>query len=756
MPNCGCAGGGRCSCVITAGPGVTVDGDGGSAFPYVISAAPPAVTCDQVRPCLSAGDGVDYDPATGEIAARVSGDAGNTTMIGADGGIYTPTPVATTVAEADTPSVDVTVSGDTATGYTVSAEVNLDPAPPGGGTNLLQEGAGGLYVECADVRGCLSPGDGIDFDPATGEISARPSTDPGNTLVLGGDGGLMVPAGAGTALDVTDTPTVDMTLSGTGAAGDPYTVSAEVTLDPAPPGGGGNLLHEGTDGLYVECADVRGCLSAGDGIGYDPGTGEITARPSGDADNTLVIGSDGGLMVPPGAGGTTALEVTDSPSVDLTLTGDGSAATPYSLTAGVNLDPAPPGGGTNLLHEGTGGLYVECADVRGCVSAGDGLDYDPATGVMEARPSADAGNALAFGSDGGLLVTPGAVSCDDVRPCLSEGDGIDYDPATGVISARPSTEAGNALTIGPDGGLLVTPTAGGDTALQVTDSPTLDLTLSGDGSAATPYQVTGAVRLDATPPGGGSNLIHSNADGLYVECADIRGCISEGDGIDFDPATGVISARPSADAGNTLEIGSDGGLLVPPATAPALTTGCGLTGDGAAASPLAANTQAWPYPCPVDDNGGGVYCDSTGALRSEPRGVTQFTQQHIGTDFNNVAVPTATDVVVLTRNFAVDNPDPCRPAFVIVEQELDVDFNLPAGAGAAAGQGTDEMEYIANRGSTTATDVHVQTTKVFNLAGGIPAGGTANIVFEVTLGRGTNGATYNRIQTFIRVFVIVV
>ncbi|MGJ3558836.1 hypothetical protein ACR6C2_07605 [Streptomyces sp. INA 01156] len=42
-------------------------------------------------------------------------------------------------------------------------------------------------------------------------------------------------------------------------------MSAAVILDPAPPGGGSNLLHTGADGLYVECADVRGCLSAGTG-----------------------------------------------------------------------------------------------------------------------------------------------------------------------------------------------------------------------------------------------------------------------------------------------------------------------------------------------------------------------------------------------------------------------------------------------------------------------------------------------------------
>jgi hypothetical protein len=132
----------------------------------------------------------------------------------------------------------------------------------------------------------------------------------------------VISAGAGTptALGVTDTPTVDLTLAGAGTAGDPYDVSAAVILDPAPPGGGTNLLEAGPDGLYVECADVRGCITAGDGATYTPGTGEVEARLSSEADNTVVFGPDGGLYVPPAA----PLEV------GCGLQGDGSTATPLA------------------------------------------------------------------------------------------------------------------------------------------------------------------------------------------------------------------------------------------------------------------------------------------------------------------------------------------------------------------------------------------------------------------------------------------
>ncbi|KAA9379598.1 hypothetical protein F5972_08045 [Microbispora cellulosiformans] len=501
----------------------------------------------------------------------------------------------------------------------------------------------------------------------------------------------------------------------------------------------------------VSCDEVRPCISSGPGLDYDPATGVMGARPSTDAGNTLAIGSDGGLLVPPGAA--TALQVNDTPSVDLSLAGDGSAGAPYQVSAAVRLDATPPGGGTNLLHSNADGLYVECADVRGCLSEGDGIDYDPATGVISARFSTDAGNAVSFGSDGGLMVTPGAVSCDDVRPCLSEGPGIDYDPATGTIAAKPSTAAGNTLTIGSDGGLLVPP--GAATALQVNDTPSVDLSLAGDGSAGAPYQVSAAVRLDATPPGGGTNLLHSNADGLYVECADVRGCLSEGDGIDYDPATGTISARPSTDAGNTVTIGSDGGLLVPPGGGAAPATGCGLTGDGSAGAPLAAAVSAWPYPCDVNAEAGLVYCDDSGVLRGEPRARYDFQQQHIPSDFTNPTVPSGIDVVVLTRNFTITNPDPCRPARVMVEQEVDIDFFLPAGASAAGGIGTDEMQFFYNRSASTTNNIHQQSTKVYNMGTPLPPGGSATITMDVTMGRGTNGATYDRIQTFLRAFIFI-
>ncbi|MFF3654866.1 hypothetical protein [Streptomyces olivochromogenes] len=508
----------RCTCRVTAGPGVTVEGNGSLATPYVVSAA------------------------------------------GA----------ATALGVTDTPTVDLTLTGTGAASdpYEVSASVILDPTPPGGGTNLLEAGPDGLFVECADVRTCFTAGDGAAYNPTTGEISARLSADAGNTTVFGGDGGLYT-AAASTDLQGTDTTSIDVTVSGSGTAADPYDVSAAVILDSTPPGGGSNLIEEGPDGLYVECADVRTCFSAGDGAAYDPASGEISARVSADAGNTVVFGADGGLYSAGGGGGTpTVVTAGDTTTANNTVSGTGTAGDPYVVTTDVIVDPAPPAGGTNLLQVGPDGLYVECADVRGCFSAGDGAAYDPATGEISARLSADAGNTTVFGADGGL-----------------------YTPAA-------------------------------STALEAADTPTVDVTVTGTGTAADPYQVAAAVILDPAPPGGGANLLEEGPDGLYVECADVRTCITAGDGAAYTPGTGEVEARLSTDAGNQVAFGTDGGLFVPP-DAP-LEIGCGLQGDGTAATPLTAFPIAGSQPWTDDWNcdpvaNSTLKCDPTsGALWTPP------------------------------------------------------------------------------------------------------------------------------------------
>jgi hypothetical protein len=329
----------------------------------------------------------------------------------------------------------------------------------------------------------------------------------------------------------------------------------------------------------------------------------------------------------------------------------------------------------------------------------------------------------------------------------------------GARSCFCTVTAGPGVTVDGNGSptnpyVVSSDAAATPTPLGVTDTPTVDLTLTGTGTAGDPYDVHADVILDPTPPGGGSNLLQAGPEGLFVECADVRTCFSAGDGAGYDPATGEITARLSTDPGNAAVFGTDGGLYAPVGGSAAVQTACGLTGDGTAGTPLAAEVAAWPYPCDVDANAGRVFCDNTGQLRSEPRGSITFMQDQQTLDAADLVVPTPEDTEVATHVLNVPNPDPCRSAFVIMEAEVDADFNLPPGAGAALGISTDEMSYLGNSGATPILDTHVQSTKVVN-GGTIAPGGTLTYTLSIRMGRGSAGATYNRVQSFLRAFVVV-
>ncbi|MEU2487019.1 H-type lectin domain-containing protein [Streptomyces sp. NPDC012617] len=98
---------------------------------------------------------------------------------------------------------------------------------------------------------------------------------------------------------------------------------------------------------------------------------------------------------------------------------------------------------------------VSCDDVAECV--GDHLDapltYDAATGQMGLELSQDAGNLLSVRPDGGLFVPTAGASAG-----LIAGQAIAITGSQGAgytIAARISADAGNSLRLGTDGGLFV-------------------------------------------------------------------------------------------------------------------------------------------------------------------------------------------------------------------------------------------------------------------------------------------------------------
>ena len=167
------------------------------------------------------------------------------------------------------------------------------------------------------------------------------------------------------------------------------------------------------DGLYVECTDARGCLSGGDGIAYDPATGEIDARLSTDAGNVVSFGTDGGLFAPPPGRRRWRPRLADGRPDCLRhrhgrrpLRGDRRGR---SRPGSARRRHQPPGGRPH-------GLQLECDDVRGCFTA-----TGPATTT---RPPARSAwkSAPTRGTRRSSARTAGSSPRPGLRPLCQAGD----------------------------------------------------------------------------------------------------------------------------------------------------------------------------------------------------------------------------------------------------------------------------------------------------------------------------------------------
>lgn len=101
-------------------------------------------------------------------------------------------------------------------------------------------------------------------------------------------------------------------------------------------------------------------------------------------------------------------------------------------------------------------------------------------------------------------------------------------------------------------------------ALTITDTPSLNLTLSGSGTPASPWVLSGVI----TPSSTSGNLVTLDGNGVLVASSAVRDAVGAavGNGLAYVSGTGSLVAKISADSGNVLSIGTDGGLLSPAAT----------------------------------------------------------------------------------------------------------------------------------------------------------------------------------------------
>ncbi|MER6632339.1 hypothetical protein ABT301_29665 [Streptomyces sp. NPDC000987] len=249
---------------------------------------------------------------------------------------------------------------------------------------------------------------------------------------------------------------------------------------------------------------------------------------------------------------------------------------------------------------------------------------------------------------------------------------------------------------------------------------------------------------------GSGSTINPYTVSAVTNCVEVRSCLSAGPGVAYDPSTGVIAADVSAAAGNNLVIDGDG--LYVPAGAATVNAGCGLLGDGSASSPVRANTQAWPFSCDLEDQGGGVYCGADGSLYADPPVRQSFQQTSLDLTPTSPRTVPSSETAVQTVTLTIRNPDPCRSGNAIVFRQADVDFTLPADGGQAAmGINGDDLNYLKNTGTTSMTAWHGQHNVLHNYT--VPAGGTITVNLDVTLSRGSGGATWTRLAAVIRAWL---
>lgn len=224
---------------------------------------------------------------------------------------------------------------------------------------------------------------------------------------------------------------------------------------------------------------------------------------------------------------------------------------------------------------------------------------------------------------------------------------------------------------------------------------------------------------------------------------------------------GSVGCRCTVVAGPGATVNGSGAPVDPYVVGAApmsVSTGCGLAGAGTDDSPLTVATGTWPYDCPIDEAAGQVYCDSSGMLRGEPRPLATFVSDALSENYPATEVPAAANTVIVSPSLTIENPDPCREAFAITYFELDIDFDLPPNSSAGGGFtiqgiGGDEMQRFINNGPGTEIDWHGQVNKSY--ARTIPPGETLTETVDITMGHGSGGATYNRIQYAMRAFVFV-
>lgn len=258
-------------------------------------------------------------------------------------------------------------------------------------------------------------------------------------------------------------------------------------------------------------------------------------------------------------------------------------------------------------------------------------------------------------------------------------------------------------------------------------------TVDGNGNTGTPYVVHAIQR----PP-------------IEVLDTDTVDMTVTGAGVTGDPQIISSVVKISADADNCLIQGTDGALYVacPVPSQFDIQPGCGIQFVG---NEIRANVQAWPFACDIDTNSTGVYCKENGDLAGTPPRYTATARRALGPtiDYNVATYCSTTDASLglfelpgtrVNSYVTVANPDPCRNMVFDITAGALIRMDVPYDATGSSwfnsvmwmvtANGVDYTIMTMARGETAVDDATVMLNRTSPPAAIIvPPGG--NLVLDV-------------------------
>lgn len=497
--------------------------------------------------------------------------------------------------------------------------------------------ANGIVITAGD-NPAGNPGNG--HQPTIGVLL---STDAGNDITFGSDGGLFIDVPSAFAcaalatcsinaladVDTTTTvPALNDVLTWTGALWEPRPI-------PAPP-------------VTVVTGGSTNCASTavtGSGTLGDPFVVSVTPTISVDPDNALSC-TPGGLFVEE-----VALQAADTNEINLTLAGAGANASPWVISANLNIDPtseapvsvtpfgvkidccpiaaeydfgspAPvhgasvPGAGTpsSPLQFPVPALQVLDSDCIDLTLTGTGVQADPwiigASPVI--NPAVD--NILTCDGNGLYVPAPAVVDHPDVVFSVNSSvSGVTQSgPDNHVVDITTlSSDAGNLLSVGSDGGLFIdctdVSTCVPGMSVVAGDTDCIDVTVTGAGTVGNPYVISAEPNIDS----GADNVLECRPGGLFSPLYLVtqgEGILLTGVGSSVDPWVVNIDASTRDCIIGTGTASDPIRLLVDPDITNALV----CTSDGvyvpAAVAPDGSETIVTGSPC-IDVTGSGTLAD---------------------------------------------------------------------------------------------------------------------------------------------------